>query len=111
MHESGIEDYLLVRQTLGEWTHIAQTSLSRFSARLTFRTSGSTGVAKSCSHQLDALWQEVREIAPLLKGTRRIFSAVPRHHIYGFLFTMLLPAALGLDAGDVIDARHTNPNP
>ena len=105
MHESGIEDYLLVRQTLGEWTHVARTSLSRFSARLTFRTSGSTGVAKSCSHRLDMLWQEVHEIAPLLKGTRRIFSAVPRHHIYGFLFTMLLPAALGLEASDVIDLR------
>jgi 4-coumarate--CoA ligase (photoactive yellow protein activation family) len=105
MHESGIEDYLLVRQTLGEWTHIAQTSLSRFSARLTFRTSGSTGAPKSCSHQLDALWQEVNEFLPLLQGTRRIFSAVPSHHIYGFLFTMLLPAALGVAAGDVIDLR------
>jgi long-chain acyl-CoA synthetase len=105
MHESGIEDYLLVRQTLGEWAHIARTSLSRFSARLTFRTSGSTGIPKSCSHQLDALVQEVQEFAPLLQGTRRIFSAVPSHHIYGFLFSMLLPAALGLAAGDVIDLR------
>ena len=105
MHESGIEDYLLVRQTLGEWRHIARTSLSRFSARLTFRTSGSTGVPKSCSHALDALTQEVRAFVPLLQGTRRIFTAVPAHHIYGFLFTMLLPAALGLAAGDVIDLR------
>jgi long-chain acyl-CoA synthetase len=105
MHESGIEDYLLVRLTLGDWTHIARTSLSRFSARMTFRTSGSTGVAKSCSHRLDALSQEVSELAPLLQGTRRIFSAVPRHHIYGFLFTMLMPAALGLEAGDVVDLR------
>ncbi|SMP74979.1 AMP-binding protein [Noviherbaspirillum suwonense] len=105
MHESGIEDYLLVRLTLGEWTQIAQTSLSRFSHRLTFRTSGSTGIPKSCVHELDALLQEVREIAPLLQGTRRILSAVPSHHIYGFLFTMLLPAALGLAAGDVIDLR------
>lgn len=105
MHESGIEDYLLVRQTLGEWTHIAQTSLSRFSARMTFRTSGSTGIPKSCSHQFDALRQEVDEFVPLLHGTRRIFTAVPSHHIYGFLFTMLLPPALGIAAADVIDLR------
>ena len=53
MHESGIEDYLLVRQTLGDWRHIAHTSLSRFSARLTFRTSGSTGVrAEMTYHKL-----------------------------------------------------------
>jgi long-chain acyl-CoA synthetase len=109
MHESGIEDYLLVRQTLGEWTHIAQTSLSRFSARLTFRTSGSTGVAKRCSHTLETLRQEVHEFAPLLRGTRRIFSAVPAHHIYGFLFTMLLPPALGLAAANVTDLRADSP--
>jgi 4-coumarate--CoA ligase (photoactive yellow protein activation family) len=105
MHESGIEDYLLARQTVGDWVCIAQTGLSRFSARLTFRTSGSTGTPKSCMHTLDSLWQEVRELAPRLEGTRRIFSAVPGHHIYGFLFTVLLPRALGVPADAVTDLR------
>ncbi len=105
MHESGIEDYLLARQTIGDWVVIAQTGLSRFSARLTFRTSGSSGTPKGCMHPLDALWQEVRELAPLLSGTRRIFSAVPSHHIYGFLFTILLPRALGLTGDAVTDLR------
>ena len=105
MHESGIEDYLLARQTVGDWVCIAQTGLSRFSARLTFRTSGSTGTPKSCMHTLDSLWQEVRELAPRLEGTRRIFSAVPGHHIYGFLFTVLLPRALGVPGDAVTDLR------
>ncbi|MET0962915.1 MAG: AMP-binding protein [Noviherbaspirillum sp.] len=105
MHESGIEDYLLARQTIGDWVGIAQTGLSRFSARMTFRTSGSTGTPKRCVHALESLWQEARELAPLLQGTRRIYSAVPSHHIYGFLFTVLLPRALGVAGGEVIDLR------
>jgi 4-coumarate--CoA ligase (photoactive yellow protein activation family) len=109
MHESGIEDYLLVRQTLGDWRTIAQASLERFSARMTFRTSGSTGQPKSCVHALHALWQEVQEIAPLLSGCTRLFAAVPSHHIYGFLFTVLLPRALGLDSRSVVDLRHSSP--
>jgi 4-coumarate--CoA ligase (photoactive yellow protein activation family) len=109
MHESGIEDYLLVRRTLGDWCAIAQASLERFSARMTFRTSGSTGQPKSCTHSLHALWQEVQEVAPLLSGCARLFAAVPSHHIYGFLFTILLPRALGLESGSVQDLRHGSP--
>lgn len=109
MHESGIEDYLLARRTLGDWCAIAQASLEKFSARMTFRTSGSTGQPKSCTHTLHALWQEVQEAAPLLSGCRRLFIAVPSHHIYGFLFTILLPRALGLDSGSVQDLRQSSP--
>jgi 4-coumarate--CoA ligase (photoactive yellow protein activation family) len=109
MHESGIEDYLLVRQTLGDWRTIAQASLEKFSARMTFHTSGSTGQPKSCVHALHALWQEVQEVAPLLSGCTRLFAAVPSHHIYGFLFTILLPRALGLDSGSVLELRRSSP--
>lgn len=109
MHESGIEDYLLVRQTLGDWRTIAQASLEKFSARMTFRTSGSTGQPRSCVHALDALWQEVQEVAPLLCGCTRLLTAVPSHHIYGFLFTILLPRALGLDSRSILELRHSSP--
>jgi 4-coumarate--CoA ligase (photoactive yellow protein activation family) len=109
MHESGIEDYLLVRQTLGDWRTIAQASLERFSAQMTFRTSGSTGQPKSCVHALHTLWREVQEVAPLLSGCTRLFAAVPSHHIYGFLFTILLPRALGLDSRSVLDLRQSSP--
>ena len=109
LHESGIADYLLARQTIGDWAEIAQAGLSEFSASMTFRTSGSTGAAKSCTHCLADLWQETRELASLLSTQQRIFSAVPSHHIYGFIFTILLPQALALADRQVIDIRDSSP--
>jgi long-chain acyl-CoA synthetase len=109
LHESGIEDYLLVKRTLGDWVDIAGAGLERFAARLTFRTSGSSGAPKSCPHSLDALLQETSQHALLFAGRRRILSAVPSHHIYGFLFTVLLPRALGLAADAVLDVRGSTP--
>ncbi|WP_382241413.1 AMP-binding protein [Herbaspirillum sp. GCM10030257] len=109
MHESGIEDYLLARPTLGDWVVIMQTGLRRFSDRLTFRTSGSTGTPKSCEHALSALMQETEALAPLFAGTRRIYSAVPSHHIFGFIFTVLLPRTLGVSDQPIIDLRGGSP--
>lgn len=107
--ESGIEDYLLARRTLGEWVEIAALGLERYSACLTFRTSGSTGRPKPCVHGLAALAQEARHLATLFPARRRVLSAVPAHHIYGFLFSVLLPQELGLCAEDVLDLRVSTP--
>lgn len=109
LHESGIEDYLLARRSLGDWVDIAQAGLDRFSAQLTFRTSGSSGVPKPCSHALASLLQESSQHARLFAGRRRILSAVASHHIYGFLFNLLLPRALGLDSDAVCDIRGSSP--
>lgn len=107
LHESGIEDYLLVRRTIGDWVGIAAAGLGRFDASLTFRTSGSTGEPRPCTHTLAALGEEVEAQAALFPGTRRILAAVPSHHIYGFLFTQLLPQQLG--ALPVVDVRGSSP--
>lgn len=109
LHESGIADYLMARRTITEWVEVAQAGLTQFSALLTFRTSGSTGVAKNCTHSLADLWQETLELACLLPSHQRVFSAVPCHHIYGFLFTILLPRALPLSDPKVIDLRSSSP--
>lgn len=108
MHESGIEDYLLVKPTIGDWMEIVQHALEQYSAQLSFRTSGSTGEPKRCSHALWTLWQEAQALAALFPGRQRILSAVPAHHIYGFLFTILLPQALAQRGGaslPVLDLR------
>lgn len=109
LHESGIEDYLLARRTLGDWVDVAQASLAQFSERLTFRTSGSSGTPKPCVHALAHLAQETGHWARLLAGRKRVLAAVPSHHIYGFLFTVLLPRALGLEELEVVDLRRSSP--
>lgn len=109
LHHTGIEDAMLVRRTLGDWVTVAQTGLDHYSAALTFRTSGSSGEPKSCEHSLDSLGREVAALADLFSGTKRVLAAVPSHHIYGFLFTVLLPQALGLGEEDVVDIRGSSP--
>lgn len=109
LHASGIEDYLLARRTLGEWVDIARAGLEQFSECLTFRTSGSTGTPKSCLHPLATLRQEAAHLATLFPGRRRILAAVPAHHIYGFLFTVLLPRELGVFSDAVQDLRGSTP--
>lgn len=107
LQESGIEDHLLTRRTIGDWVAIASAGLEHFHARLTFRTSGSTGKSKACQHTLDALLQETVAQVALLGTPKRIISAVPCHHVYGFLFTILLPRYLG--GVPVVDVRGSSP--
>lgn len=106
IHRSGIEDHLLTQRRFGGWVEVARTALARFDQELTFRTSGSTGLGTACHHPLAALEQEVRFMVERMPGRRRILTAVAAHHIYGFLFTILLPARLGIP---VLDLRGRSP--
>lgn len=114
LHESGVEDLLTTGSTtFGEWLQITARALAHFDACVTFRTSGSSGKPKPCTHTLADLQQETRFLASLLGGQRvplrRVLTAVPTHHIYGFLFTVLLPAELGhLPVQDVRNVTVNN---
>ncbi|MFC5460660.1 AMP-binding enzyme [Massilia niabensis] len=105
---SGMMDALLGRPLLAGWVEAARTSLAGHDAELVFRTSGSSGAPKRCTHSLASLWREVDALARLVPGRRRMLSAVPAHHIYGFLFTVLLPQA-GREALPVLDLRAQSP--
>ena len=106
-----VDARLLARPVLDEWVAAARAGLAAAAAAgapaLTFRTSGSSGSPKRCTHALALLWQETLELARLLPGRKRILSVVPGHHIYGFLFTVLLPRVL--DA-EVLDLRTAAPD-
>lgn len=91
LHKLGIEDYLLVKKTLDDWTDIANQSIEYNNGLLTFSTSGSTGKPKRFDHHLDILLNEAKELNSILSPFNRIISLVPSHHIYGFLYTILLP--------------------
>lgn len=106
LHEAGIEDYLLVRPSLGEWVALIGEAGRMAGNRVTFRSSGSTGTPSTQTHEVRTLVEEVAAHAALLPGVTRIVSLVPPHHIYGFLFSVLGPC---LAARPVFDARLTAP--
>ena len=104
LHEIGLEDDLLRRPTVGGWTETVLRGWDLGERRLSFRTSGSTGEPQEHTHDWGSLIEEVDALARIFGDRGRVVGLVPRHHIYGFLFTVLLPRRLGvafLDAADL----------
>jgi long-chain acyl-CoA synthetase len=91
LHRGGLGDTLITAPTLGGWLEAAAASLERFSDRVTIRSSGSSGPSHRHGHSMDALTAEVEILRHLLTNRRRVRSAVASHHIYGLLFTLMLP--------------------
>ncbi|KAA2237947.1 AMP-binding protein [Salinarimonas soli] len=85
---------LLHAPAFGDWLDIVARDWR--GERVTFLTSGSSGRPKPCEHRMEDLATEVDALADAFAGRTRILTAVPAHHIYGFLFTALLPARLGV---------------
>ena len=112
LQDSGYEDYLLRKKSLGEWVEIISLSRGELTGRgestditppppITFQTSGSSGSPKACQHNWDSLVGEAEAILAYLNklypttGVQRIVALTPCHHIYGFLFSVLLPLLIG----------------
>jgi 4-coumarate--CoA ligase (photoactive yellow protein activation family) len=107
LHHGGLDESLVVGDRLESWRDAAAAALDRFSDRIAFHSSGSTGPRRNHAHDRAALEAEVAFFASHLPARRRVVAAVPCHHIYGFLFTLLLPARLGLP---VVSVRERFPS-
>ncbi|MFA8442743.1 4-coumarate--CoA ligase [Yoonia sp.] len=109
---TGVEDYLLIKQKIGDWVDLVERhfELIAENAQIAFQTSGSTGAPKTVIHDLRALRTEVEALlsGPIgkLSTLARVISLVPPHHIYGFLFSCLLPSMTG---NDTISLYHRPP--
>lgn len=95
MHESGIEDYLLRHRRLCDWAELVEKARGMGARDITFNTSGSTGKPKQCTQAWDTLVGEIQyfhtHFEQLLKQPiTRIVALTPPHHIYGFLFSILM---------------------
>jgi 4-coumarate--CoA ligase len=86
---------LLQTKRFGEWVLECRRLLDEAGEGIAFKTSGATGAPRFVSHAWETLSQETDHLANLFKGSKRIVSLTPCHHIYGFLFTILLPKRLG----------------
>ncbi|MGK7867649.1 AMP-binding protein [Falsiroseomonas sp. E2-1-a20] len=106
LHESGVEDYLLAERRLDAWCRIIRAGIEDGASGITFRTSGSSGTPRRCAHAHVTLAAEVAHWAQVFRDRRRIIQLIPAHHIYGYLFTILLPDALGVE---VVDGRALSP--
>ena len=95
-HDSGHSDLFLARKNVADWAQVMLQARSQTAQNFTFSTSGSTGARKHIRHKEAHLWQEVQGWAELLKVRKRVVVCCPVHHIYGFLWGVMLPQAIGV---------------
>lgn len=108
LHQSSVADELLERWRVDDSVYIAPEGLRRLSGAMSFCTSGSIRQARPSTPRSDALWKESRQLVQLVGTRHRFLCAVPSHHIYGSLFSVLLQRAFG---PDVIGLTSTAPCP
>lgn len=82
--------------TVGQWLDAIAWAQRHPDARVTVMTSGSTGRPRPCRHDPADLLGEADHLAQIMPAVRRIIALVPAHHIYGLIWTALLPARLGI---------------
>ena len=107
LHEAGDENRLLSEPTLGGWSRIVAEALAGGAIDgFTFATSGTTGRPKLCRQAMVALHEEAQFWSGVFPGCARVVQTVAAHHIYGFLFAVLLPEVTGCP---VLDVRMMSP--
>ena len=95
LYEAKQEGDLPAAGTFGGWLNSIEAAWTSGVARITFMTSGSTGRPKRCTHEFSHLQTEVTYLAEVFADRTRVIPLTPAHHIYGFLFTAMLPDKLG----------------
>lgn len=101
LYESNTEEYLLRYKSLDEWCKIINETMKKSFRHMSFYTSGTTGEKKVCRHSIENLLQEVKLLKMIIGDINRILYAVPSHHLYGFIFTVLMPEYFNIQAVDI----------
>ncbi|HEX9022405.1 MAG TPA: AMP-binding protein, partial [Geobacteraceae bacterium] len=70
-------------------------------ATIVFSTSGSTGEPKKVRMPYSFLVQDAGILGDLFPDVGRVVTMVPPHHIYGFIFTVLIPRRASLPCADL----------
>lgn len=99
-YDAGFEDLFLAKRCSSDWAKVMQRARTAGAAHFTFSSSGSTGVGKHIRHREDVLANEAMAWANIVNNAKnqiveRIVLLVPTNHIYGFIWGVLLPHALG----------------
>ena len=108
-YDAGFEDLFLARRSSADWADVMVRARQSGVSHFTFATSGSAGARQFIRHREDVLAAEAQAWAQVLEqvirhahGTpiSRVIVLAPTHHIYGFIWGVLLPLALGVQALD-----------
>ncbi len=65
-------------------------------SEICFYSSGTTGTPVPHRYRLATLWEEAKAFAPLFSQCQRFVSVMPSHHIFGCIFSVILPKVLGV---------------
>ena len=96
-----VPSLLISLPTLEAWAQAVYAEWGKNPETIVFSTSGSTGTPTTCRQPFTLLKQEIQAQARIFQGCSRILTLVPRHHIYGFLFSVLLSKALNIPVFDL----------
>lgn len=106
-YDPGFEDLFLAKRCTVDWAVQMDRCRTAGAQHFTFTTSGSTGARKHIRHQEALLVGEAQVWANLLNTNqfcagqiKRVVVLTPTHHIYGFMWGILVPLALGVPALD-----------
>lgn len=99
-----IADRLRESDMLGDWSAILAHAWGNRKECITFHTSGSTGEPKAIRRDYCFLEQDASFLASLHPEIQRVVSLVPCHHIYGLIYTVMIPRLRGIPC---IDARFS----
>ena len=106
-YDVGFEDLFLAKRNVQDWADAMQRTRNAGASGFTFSTSGSTGNRQHIRHAQDSLMNEACSWAQVFQAhalpVSRIITLVPCHHIYGFIWGVLVPKALNVP---VIEASH-----
>ncbi|MEO0583861.1 MAG: AMP-binding protein, partial [Bacteroidota bacterium] len=100
-----LSQYLLQYPRAEDWLDVIEEGANDWTRPMTFFTSGSTGRPKPCVHQKKHLLQEIEAWNLILQPKGCFWRAVSPLHMYGFLFTVLLPSHIGIG---VLDMRKVH---
>lgn len=95
------EPFVLFEKTsLDDWAQIVSDYVYHKHPDVVFFTSGTTGKRKAVSHSLQSLIDEAEEWIEVLGRIDHIYINVPRHHIYGFIWGVLIPSLVHCEVTD-----------
>lgn len=96
LFETGVEDLLMAKPWFNGWADTLLMALPHGSGQVTVQTSGTTGTPKNCTHHIETLAFDARAVAEIVKS-QRVLSNVPPHHVYGLIYSCLMPALSELE--------------